>query len=342
MHDRNYSMNSKILNSDIELLYSKILKSNEHSIFQSIEIFNVWKKTKNHYPFFIVIENENGKIIASLLAVIQKEHQGFAGKFSSRSIIIGKPIFPEDNLLILEALLKAYTKHISRKAIYSQIRNLCDYSLKEKDVFKKNGFSYEAHLDIIHDLDIPLDKQFSALHKGRRKNIRRAERAEIEFREIIDDNEFNIAFDLVESTYNRVKLPMPDKTLFTESHQQLAAQNILKTFVAVANKEIIGCRMVLCYGDIVYDWYAGASEKHLDKYPNDFLPWKVMEWGSLNGYKYFDFGGAGKPNVAYGVRDHKLKFGGNLIEYGRFEKIHNKLLMEVGKIGLKLYKFFKQ
>ena len=135
---------------------------------------------------------------------------------------------------------------------------------------------------------------------------------------------------------------MPDKTLFTESHQQLSKQNILKTFVAVSNEEIIGCRMVLCYGDIVYDWYAGASEKHLDKYPNDFLPWKVMQWGSLNGYKYFDFGGAGKPNEAYGVRDHKLKFGGNLIEYGRFEKIHNNFMMQIGKLGLKAFKLIKK
>ena len=66
-----------------------------------------------------------------------------------------------------------------------------------------------------------------------------------------------------------------------------------------------------------------------------------MEWGSNNGYKIFDFGGAGKPNLAYGVRDHKLKFGGELVEFGRFEKVHNKFLMKVGELGLKLYKFIK-
>jgi lipid II:glycine glycyltransferase (peptidoglycan interpeptide bridge formation enzyme) len=145
----------------------------------------------------------------------------------------------------------------------------------------------------------------------------------------------------VESTYNRVKLPMPDRTLFTESYQQLSKQNILKTFVAVSKKEIIACRMVLCYGDVVYDWYAGASDKHLDKYPNDFLPWKVMEWGSLNGYKYFDFGGAGKPNMPYGVREHKLKFGGELVEFGRFEKVHKRALMKIGELGLIFYKYIK-
>ena len=121
----------------------------------------------------------------------------------------------------------------------------------------------------------------------------------------------------------------------------MTKKNILKTFVAVYNDKIIGCRLVLCFGDVVYDWYSGASNEHLDKYPNDFLPWKVMEWASQNGFKCFDFGGAGKPNVHYGVREHKLKFGGELVEFGRFEKIHNRSLMKVGKIGLKLYKCIK-
>lgn len=334
-------MNSKVIFSSHLLLKSDIFKTSVKSIFQSIEIFQVWKKTNNYFPFFTIVENERGEVIASLLAVLQKEHKGFVGKFSSRAIIIGKPIYPEGDLLVLDNLLNAYTRYVSGKAIYSQFRNLNEYSLKEKDVFNNNGFYYEAHLDIVHDLNNTIEEQFAAIHKGRRKNIRRAERAEVEFREARDDYEFNIAYDLVRSTYNRVKLPMPDRTLFTESYKQLIAQNILKVFVAVFNNEIIGCRMVLCYDDIIYDWFAGASDKHLDKYPNDFLPWKVMEWGSLNGFKYFDFGGAGKPNIAYGVREHKLKFGGDLVEFGRFEKVHNKLLMKVGEIGLRMYKFVK-
>ena len=331
----------RVIESNDSLLGFNTLNNNEISIFQSKEIFQVWKKTKNYKPFFTIIENDKGEVIASLLAVIQKEHNGFLGHFSSRSIIIGKPIYPNNELSILDELLKTYNKHIHNKAIYSQFRNLSAYSQHEKEIFDKNGFFYEAHLDIIHKLDNPIDVQFAALHKGRRKNIRRAERAEVAFREILSEKEFIKAYDLVVSTYNRVKLPMPNKNLFTESYRQLSEQNILKTFVAISNDEIIGCRMVLCYGDIVYDWYAGASDKHLDKYPNDFLPWKVMEWGSNNGYKIFDFGGAGKPNLAYGVRDHKLKFGGELVEFGRFEKVHNKFLMKVGELGLKLYKFIK-
>ena len=334
-------MNSKIIFSSQPLLKSAIFQASLKSIFQSVEIFQVWEKTNNYLPFFTVVESEKGEIIASLLAVIQQEQKAFVGKLSSRSIIIGKPIYPEDDLLILDTLLKTYNRYVSGKVIYSQFRNLNEYSEKEKKTFNNNGFNYEPHLDIIHRLDTPIIKQFEGISKERKKKIRRAERAELEFREILNEQEFNEAFKLIESIYSRVKLPIADKSLFFESYHQLGKKEILKMFVAVFNEEIIGCRMVLCYGDVVYDWYAGSSDKHLDKYPNDFLPWKVMEWGSQNGYKYFDFGGAGKPDKPYGVRDHKLKFGGDLVEFGRFKKVHNRLLMRVGEIGLKLYKFVK-
>ncbi|MCH7973680.1 MAG: hypothetical protein IH949_07305 [Bacteroidetes bacterium] len=55
-----------------------------------------------------------------------------------------------------------------------------------------------------------------------------------------------------------------------------------------------------------------------------------------NNLKYFDFMGAGKPTDTYGVREFKSKFGGELVNYGRFVNINNPFLFKVGKIGLHL------
>ena len=46
--------------------------------------------------------------------------------------------------------------------------------------------------------------------------------------------------------------------------------------------------------------------------------------------------GAGKPDKAYGVRNYKLAFGGDLAEHGRFINILNPILYKLGKIGIKL------
>ena len=70
--------------------------------------------------------------------------------------------------------------------------------------------------------------------------------------------------------------------------------------------------------------------------------WNVILWSKENNYKVFDFGGAGKPKIPYGVRDYKLKFGGELVNYGRYEKEHKKILMLLGRLAFKFYKLFKR
>jgi len=50
--------------------------------------------------------------------------------------------------------------------------------------------------------------------------------------------------------------------------------------------------------------------------------------------------GAGKPDEDYGVREFKSKFGGELVNYGRFIRINNPFYYKLGELGLKiLYKF---
>ena len=99
--------------------------------------------------------------------------------------------------------------------------------------------------------------------------------------------------------------------------------------------------IILCHKDRIYDWYAGSYREFYKYCPNDIITWEVLLWGKANGFKIFDFGGAGKPEIPYGVRDYKMKFGGELVQFGRYIKVHRKLLMALAKFGLKLYKKFK-
>ena len=143
---------------------------------------------------------------------------------------------------------------------------------------------------------------------------------------------------IIIQSYEKIGLPCPSFEYFLEIYNRLFSKGIIKIFAAKYNSRIIGVRLGLCYNKTIYDWYAGSDLKFKDKYPNDFLPYKILEWGINNGFSKFDFGGAGKPNIKYGVRDHKIKFGGELIEYGRFTKINKKIFYKIGEIGIKYIK----
>jgi lipid II:glycine glycyltransferase (peptidoglycan interpeptide bridge formation enzyme) len=69
--------------------------------------------------------------------------------------------------------------------------------------------------------------------------------------------------------------------------------------------------------------------------------WHLLEWGANSEqYRVYDFGGAGKPDEEYGVRDFKAKFGGDLVNFGRNIFVHQPSLLKVSKLGYELYQRF--
>jgi serine/alanine adding enzyme len=113
---------------------------------------------------------------------------------------------------------------------------------------------------------------------------------------------------------------------------------MLKYFGAFWEGRLIGGICILCYRNTLVDWYAGSMRSYLKKYPNDLLPWEVFKWGNSRGFSEFDFGGAGKPDKEYGVRDYKKKFGGRFVNFGRFEKIHKRIMYSIVKTAFVLWR----
>ena len=95
-------------------------------------------------------------------------------------------------------------------------------------------------------------------------------------------------------------------------------------------------------GKTIYELYiCGLDQEYKDLSPSVMATYAAIEYGFKNGFKKFDFMGAGKPSEDYGVRDFKAKFGGDLVEHGRFIKICNPFLFNLGKAGLSILKKIK-
>lgn len=305
------------------------------NIFQSPEFYLINQNIKYHESTVVFLEKEN-KLCGLLVAIILTEHSGFLGKFSARSIIIGGPLVIDNNPLYFKEILQKYLIAIKGNVIYTQIRNLWDYS-QQKEIFEDFGFKYEPHLNI--QIDVSDKNKFEAkISKNKKRNFTKSQNKGLLFKELTTKTEISDSIKLIHQTYKKIGLPCPSSDFFISSFNKLYPINRIKVFGAILNDIIIGSRIELLYKDMIYDWYAGASIKESNKYPNDFLIYNILLWGHKQGFKIFDFGGAGKPNEEYGVRMHKLQFSDNLIEFGRFEYVHNRFLYELGKIGLKFYK----
>ncbi len=310
------------------------------NIFQTQKMFAVYSTTKN-YSTIVVACYDGDSLAGILLAVVQKEYRGFLGKLSARSIIWGGPLVRDNDIQVLAAIMSEYEQIIKKQAIYTQVRNIFPMEWV-RELLHELRYEYEDHLDILIPLDKPVAVLWKDLHPTRKKQIDRGYRRGVEFNFVQKPDEAILSecYELVASLYKKIKLPFPNKDLFLNSYYYL--KEGIGLFILTYQSKIIGCRFVLLYKKMIYDWYAGSADEFLDKYPNDILPWEVLKWGAESGYQVFDFGGAGKPGIPYGVRDYKLKFGGELVNHGRFQKNHKPLTMNFAKLGFRMWQFFKK
>lgn len=308
--------------------------------FQTPEMYEAYKMTPLYEPIFIAVKN-NQKILGILLAVVQKEYSLPFGFISSRSIVWGGPLIIDNNLKILDLILKEYDKIVSKKAIYSQFRNFWEQDNNIKSIFKKYDLYYQEHLNIIIDLNKNENELWNNIDSKGRNKIRKAIQENVTCTIKNDYDVLIKSYRILKETYKKAKLPLPKFSLFKNLLKYNNHKFNLFNFVALWNNNIIGCRIILGFKNILYDFYAGSYVSYLSKHPNDILPWEIFKWGKANGYTIFDFGGAGKPGVPYGVRDYKNKFGGKMVEYGRYEKIHHPLLMKIATTGFKIWQKIK-
>ena len=127
-------------------------------------------------------------------------------------------------------------------------------------------------------------------------------------------------YALLEKLYKeKVKKPLPSIDLFMQFWKSPSA----KTFLVKYEGKIIGGSVGPVYANkVLYQWYVcGENGVIKGVHPSLLASWAPMEYGLKNGYQYFDFMGAGKPEDHYGVRDFKARFGGDEVSYGRYDMV---------------------
>jgi lipid II:glycine glycyltransferase (peptidoglycan interpeptide bridge formation enzyme) len=322
------------ITSSIDLdKWSDFVKNHPNgNIFQSPEMLEVYRKTKNYPPSVLFVLDDTEDIVALAHVVIIQETGGILGGFTSRSIIQGGPLYK--NTRALQDLMGNYNEFIQKKAIYSQVRNLWDTG-EISDILKKEGYVYEDHLNYLIDINRSEEDIWGDISKNRRKGITRAERDNIVVRKILNLDELEVCYGIIKQTYQNVKLPVADISLFKAAYEILEPKGMADFYIALKDCEPVGTRMVLKYHGIIHDWYAGSKKDVM--YVDEAIVWKILQDNSGK-YNIFEFGGAGHPDKEYGVREFKKRFGGKEVNFGRYEKIHSVLKRKIINAGVSIYR----
>lgn len=331
--------------NDIDIaLWDKFVYDHPNgSIFQSSDFYLSFLNNDVYIPILIIVV-DNDNIVGVSISVIQKEFRGLLGYFTARCITWGGPLVIESSVdQVFPLILKKYDELLKTRAIYSQFRNFWNTE-SYKPIFKKHGILYEDHLNIINRLDEPIDIQWSKLSKSRKKGIKKAKLNNFEFSESNAASSLPVFYKLLCNLYGRIKLPIPSMSHFESLDNVMSKHNHLKVFNLTKNGDILISFMGFKYMDTLYGYYIGHLDDDYLKSSKaiDLFYWELICWGSSNGLKRFDWMGAGKPDEDYGVRDFKLQYGGDLVNFGRYTKIHNPLLMNMAKVSFKIWRLLKR
>lgn len=309
------------------------------TVFQSSEMYLLFKNTRNFDPVPILAMTD-GKVTGVMLAVLIKEFSGIIGYFSSRTVIYGGPLInheAEQSDELLDGLLKELITLVKSRSIFIQFRNFTDRSSSKK-IFEQNGFRFMERLNYL--VDTTSDKKVKEnISESKMRQIKKGLKSGatiIAPEHIGDVKEF---YEILRFLYKfKVKKPLPSWDFFSNFYEQSKNGKLGVIRLIKYNDRIIGGILSPVFDNkVIYEWYVcGLDEEFKNLYPSVLATWAPIDYALKNNLKFFDFMGVGIPDRDYGVREFKAKFGGELVNFGRFGRINNKFLYAITEIGFNI------
>jgi len=301
------------------------------SIFHTRHLVDVFRRTKNYCPLFLAAVDEGQQILALLVSVRVQTLPNPLGKLSSRSIFYAEPLCSDEprGVEALSALLAEHDSRLRGKVLFSEVRAL-HAAGSEQEALTRQGYEHNGYLNFLVDLRQPSDVLWGRLTGSCRSNIRRGEKHGLTIEEVTCDKGVDTLYPILNLTYGHAGVPLADKSLFTHALRILQPLDMIKIFAAYHSGQPVGASVVLLYKKVVYEWYWGV-QRIKSIYPAECVTWHRINWGQQRNYNFYDFGGAGWPHKPYGVRDFKAKFGGDLVNYGRYRKVYSPWMFSLGE-----------
>ena len=315
------------------------------TVFQSHSMYQLFQDTKKFRPV-IIAAMDNNKLRGILLAVIIKEYSSPIGFFTSRTIIYGGPLIDssvDDFDEVLDSLLKELIHQVKNKSIFIQFRNFFDWG-EQKQVFVNNGFKYIERLNLLVDTSSE-DIISKRMSNSKLRQVKKALKAGAEIIHPENIEQVNDFYNILYYLYKyKVKKPLPDRSFFENFYEQTKKGKLGVILLIKYNNEIVGGIVSpMLKGKIIYEWYiCGLDREFKHIYPSVLATWAAIDYAAKNDIQTFDFMGVGIPDRDYGVREFKKKFGGEMVNFGRFGRVNNKFLYAITEVGYNMLSWFKK
>lgn len=309
----------------------------QSSIFHTPEMCQAFARAPGHRYSLWAAVTESGRPLALLLPVSQTLINGPLRAWTTRAVAYGSVLCASgaESGPALAQLLAAYLRGAQSGALFTELRNTADLG-ELQPLLAEYGFKFEPHLNYLIDLTQSEQALWQNVRSNARRNIQKARKSGVVIEELTEPARLPEAYAVLKAVYRRLQVPLPAPQFFEAAYEILAPRRMLRIWAARLGEKTIGVLTLLLHNGVMLYWYTGTLREYSAYRANDLLVWQALEWGHREGYRLFDFGGAGRPDEPYGVRDFKAKFGGELVNYGRNLCIHSPLRFQIGQFAYRM------
>lgn len=300
--------------------------------FQSPDGYRFLEGLRDYRPLVVAVTEDDG-LKGVCVCQLSRSRHPMVHYLTRRAVINGGPLLAEDiSGGALVSLLRTVDEQLRSRVIFTEIRCFHDYS-GWAECFVEAGWQYEPHLNF-HIACTDAEAMRQALSENRRRQIVRAESLGVRIEPINDERDLRAWYAILRALYRRVHRPLPGIDFF----RRLMTEQVILVVRAPGGQIVGGIALVELPGRALYEWYICGLDEQCRAYaPSVMATWAAMNYARENGLPLFDVMGAGKPDVPYGVREFKQKFGGRLVEHGRWIIVANSWLYRLGKAVYALF-----
>lgn len=193
--------------------------------------------------------------------------------------------------------------------------------LLETSGFVRSNASTQPTRTIVLDLSQPEEAIFGAMRKGRRYDIRLAERKGVSARRL-GQGEHEAFLQLLEETARRDRFRPHPYSHYRAMLEFFQGGDEAGPFVELWGAEyegqLLATSLLMCWGGRAIYLHAASSSRHRDVMAPAFLHWQVVKEVKRRGFREYDLWGVSEAWP--GVSQFKRAFGGTEIEYvGSYE-----------------------
>ncbi|MFO8009304.1 MAG: GNAT family N-acetyltransferase [Dehalococcoidia bacterium] len=187
------------------------------------------------------------------------------------------------------------------------------------DILISKGFvRRDDYFTYLTDLNGGIDTLWKMIGEVNRSNVRKAEKNGVTLKMAENAEDLSGFYGLYLETMKKLGSP-PHPYEFFQNLWELFYPAYVTIPMAMYEGKCIASGVFLLHTHKILYWFGVSTRQHLKLRPNNFLVWQMLRWGSINGYREFDFG---RTREGAGNAFFKRHFGGQFKEMPYFYKIY--------------------